>query len=48
MSYYREKAPKIRFVGLVDINNKDSVALLTRNNYTKGHPMYWMQYNSYD
>lgn len=48
VSYYRSKCSKVRFVGIVDITNESSIKLLLRNNFTKGHPMYWMQYNSYE
>ena len=48
ITHYRSVFSKVRFVGLVDVTNKKSVDLLLRNNFTKGHPMLWMQYNSYE
>lgn len=48
IAFYRSKFSKIRFVSLVDVTNDSSIKILERNNFTKGHPMYWMQYNSYE
>lgn len=45
MLLYSDKTSKARFVGLVETNNHQSIQLLNKNSFTKGHPMYWMQSN---
>ena len=49
MAHFRSTANrKLRFVGLIDETNTAAVKVLLSSNFTKGHPMYWMQYNSYE
>ncbi len=48
ISFYQAKHKKVRFVGLVDKSNDASIALFNKNEFTKGHPMYWMQYNTHE
>lgn len=48
IAFYRSSFPKVRFVSLVDITNKAAIQLMSKNEFTKGHPMCWMQYNSYE
>mgnify|MGYP002512077885 CR=1 FL=1 len=48
LHYCNQSKKKIRFVGLVDIDNYSSTALFMKAYFRKGHPMFWMQYNSHD
>ena len=49
IAHYRELSKnKIRFVGLVDESNEAALSILENANFVKGHPMNWMQLNSYE
>lgn len=48
IAFYRSSFPKVRFVSLVDSANEAAIPLMLKNDFTKGHRMYWMQYNSYE
>lgn len=49
IAYYCGRSTnKIRFVGLSDTTNQSTIGLLEKNKFVKGHPMYWMQYNSHE
>jgi imidazolonepropionase-like amidohydrolase/GNAT superfamily N-acetyltransferase len=45
INHYKNPSSRIRFVGLVDIENYPAICLLEKNKFTKGHPTFWMQRN---